>query len=642
MTNINIDHWKTNLLLLPDSTFFDIMRCYLGELQTPFNKHKMIQQIQSFLLQESVQDNIISMLNETDLKVLTVIAYHSKPSLNTMSLFFQSQLSFLEIHHQVINMEERLLIYSDDQGQYRLNPLLIDKIQPYLSINWLCSSTVAKPIYSQSVLLNDYFIFGFLTLIDGESPLKIDGTWKKKWLESLSHQLKTTNKVLIHLMDSCINSNWIKFDNGNITVNKQELLTIKDLSHQSRYYYYLSAGITENPTMEKVNNLQNFIQSLPTDRILDFEGIINLMHLFLEGIDVNKTLTCLLSYGILKEVANGYQLNSSYLIPNDENYPGSAIVEANLEMRLPPGLCFELISYVLDFAVIKNVDIMPLFEISKDKVLLALSRDCKIENIIENLKKLTEPLPLNPMIESTLLEWGNSYESIQIYEGIVLCITEDRLRLIENDPEIKNSILKRLGTGIFLMSSKNVNQWKKALEILSNQKQPIQRETAPKSVSGLTTMKAQQLKNPIEYSWQETSLPVNQYDSEYFSQYLKHQKIPSDKQRELESRLERRLILVPAQINEKAVKIVKREARGLDFQGKLSLINQSIKESRDILEFQMRLGRERFLFHAQRLRKVGTDYEITGVKLPGNEEVMYKLSEISLVRKVRSGLVYSL
>ena len=41
--------WADSVSSLADSKFFDIMRLYLGEIETPYNKQRLIEQLAGFI-----------------------------------------------------------------------------------------------------------------------------------------------------------------------------------------------------------------------------------------------------------------------------------------------------------------------------------------------------------------------------------------------------------------------------------------------------------------------------------------------------------------------------------------------------------------------------------------------------------------
>ena len=45
----DIAAWEQSISSLSDSRFFDIMRLYLGEIETPYNKQRLIEQLAGFI-----------------------------------------------------------------------------------------------------------------------------------------------------------------------------------------------------------------------------------------------------------------------------------------------------------------------------------------------------------------------------------------------------------------------------------------------------------------------------------------------------------------------------------------------------------------------------------------------------------------
>ena len=68
--------FTSNLSSLPDEKFFYVMRLYLGEIKTPYNKLKLIEQLASLIRNKTSLERIISFLDETDVKILTFKPIH--------------------------------------------------------------------------------------------------------------------------------------------------------------------------------------------------------------------------------------------------------------------------------------------------------------------------------------------------------------------------------------------------------------------------------------------------------------------------------------------------------------------------------------------------------------------------------------
>lgn len=85
----------------------------------------------------------------------------------------------------------------------------------------------------------------------------------------------------------------------------------------------------------------------------------------------------------------------------------------------------------------------------------------------------------------------------------------------------------------------------------------------------------------------------------------------------------------------------KNEAKGLDYTGKVRLIERALSESNALLELVERTrggSPRRVLMKPEDLRKTGTDLLLLGRSLPEEEMVTVTVRRISLVRKLKSSL----
>ena len=55
--------WQRSVLTLPDAVFFDLMRNYLGDISTPFNKHALIERLVRFLKRKEIRSRIVALLD---------------------------------------------------------------------------------------------------------------------------------------------------------------------------------------------------------------------------------------------------------------------------------------------------------------------------------------------------------------------------------------------------------------------------------------------------------------------------------------------------------------------------------------------------------------------------------------------------
>ena len=121
----HLEAWRSRLLRLSDSAFLDLMRNYLGKVETPYNKHDLINRLTRYLKGEDVQEAILGAIDEEDARAITAVALLSRPTLADLSDLFPESVSFLSLHEQLRNLEDRLLLFRDlDTEVLYLNPIL--------------------------------------------------------------------------------------------------------------------------------------------------------------------------------------------------------------------------------------------------------------------------------------------------------------------------------------------------------------------------------------------------------------------------------------------------------------------------------------------------------------------------------------
>ena len=67
--------WRESFLKMEENRFFEIMRMYLGEIKTPYNKQKLIMNLEGFFRKKENLINIKSFLSEDDIKLICAIVF---------------------------------------------------------------------------------------------------------------------------------------------------------------------------------------------------------------------------------------------------------------------------------------------------------------------------------------------------------------------------------------------------------------------------------------------------------------------------------------------------------------------------------------------------------------------------------------
>ena len=123
---------------------------------------------------------------------------------------------------------------------------------------------------------------------------------------------------------------------------------------------------------------------------------------------------------------------------------------------------------------------------------------------------------------------------------------------------------------------------------------------------------------------------------------LGHQSISDEQREELAMRVKRKLILSADQLRADSLRTERTEARGLDYAGKVNIVERAIRGEDSLLEVIERTADgspDRRLIEPQELDRSGTELFLVGDQLPGRETVRVPIRKLSLVRRIRAGLV---
>ena len=131
----SVDEWKSALMTLPDNSFFELLRSVLGNIRTPFNKQRLLNDLFNILSKNEIQETITAYINEQDHKVIAAVALLHEPAPGTLESFFSGELNYAELHSLLINLEERLIVYRfrKEEGLcLALNPVLEPVLAPFV------------------------------------------------------------------------------------------------------------------------------------------------------------------------------------------------------------------------------------------------------------------------------------------------------------------------------------------------------------------------------------------------------------------------------------------------------------------------------------------------------------------------------
>jgi len=333
---------------------------------------------------------------------------------------------------------------------------------------------------------------------------------------------------------------------------------------------------------------------------------------------------------------------------------GGSLLSPNFELTLAMEEPMEKHLRAARLARILRYDRFCRYEITRDSFLDGCEGQEEGNRRIEELRELTGKVPQN--IATTLGAWVAEYGAFRLMEGVVLLVEGRQATLLEHAPAIQPYLRKRLAEGVYLLQGPEP-EWRKALgEIGFEQVPPVERgrehssigpfpfEPPPEERDRLASSVSQDMVHPPRSS-QEPESENAEALTERLRNRIEELQAGDEIKQELNRRLDMKLILYSEQLENEAARRAVAEARGLDYLGKIRIIETALSASGDLLEVLTRkpgADPERLLLRPQSLEKGSSDVILHGTSLPDNRPVKLQVRKIALLRKLTGTLIRTL
>lgn len=621
MNTDSYDDWKEALLRLPDRTFFDLMRLYLGEIKTPFNKQRLVEKLAGFLSKPEVQRIIVKSLDSLDILILTAVYCLPVTTRSSLMIFLSSAFS---LQTRLINLEERLLLYRTDQTYsslaiaktYRINPLLSLALEPFLNPSMLFVAHETGAAQSRESLCDDIALAGLYSFFLKDSAvLKTNGTFKikiEKQLQSIfqdvasdigSFELLCTGLQHIGLLirnEGCLipqQERWGEFFKQKPLDRKMYIVaalsghTRRDILRQRAQFFtdFLTALNPQGLYTDEI--LKRFFDYLFQKQVIDINGEYSIfpgMHIGqYTSEDALKIIGWMKALKFLLPMGEYWQLNTAVF--SQEMVEQPLIADPSFEITIMPFTSLEHIFPVLNCMEPIAILTTGRFAITRAACLRCFERCETDTGLIEALNAAAGGL-LPQNIKVSITEWYLQCTAVGLYHGFVLTVAEDKRKLFQQHAQLQNIIYKELADGVYLIKQLDrssirtvvksagldvtcynaaLTEWTVASRLASIEYRPLQLETLYADANSTRGIAAPE-QNYREYMRSLEAL----VDSMLISR---------DDKQNLKEKIAKKLIVTQEQLYGKPIDSDAREVSGLDFLGKIHLAETAIAE-RNIVE----------------------------------------------------------
>ncbi len=626
VTFSSVQEWDAALLTLPENSFFELMRSIFGNIKTPFNKQKLIQDLTGFLNKKEVQETIRNYIDENDHRVIAAIGVLGEPFPGELESFFGGEYSYADLHSIVLNLEERLIVYRfKDEGKHRLalNPVLAPVLKPLIDdLGILFPSTeISGQVKSRSKVTpwNPPLMASLVAFVyDQHDLFKNKGSLRKKTLDDckrifpglkLEPVLGTFRAAGLLQLD----------DQGKHHVDEFRLNQLAGLSGYERLVYLAAAMLVfyeqgedpwqyfnKNRIQTAARELHQFLQSLDIKhgyprstihKIFEILEIKGKESFFAKPASktsgrVDMVLKVLDTLGLMEDAGKNFWrlLPIPDDLPEDKNPAGRISMDSPNSYIVFPEITFADALKLVRFSSVLETGTIIRFALTKESVVRGYSLGLKWDDITAVLKRLSGTA-VDQNVVWQLKDWEKRYTEVALHSGIVLSLAKDRMYLANTEP-LASMITATLAPGVFLLTVDEEGEAVIALEkagvdIIARNKTPGKagfsgNEKRQPAFPGLDTGSRHHVLNIKEGTevHQSKSTGTDRKKAEtqkdHFRTVLSKTKLSKDQRDELSARIDRRLILTDEQMDGSSVKYEKLEARGLDYVGKHNIAKQAI------------------------------------------------------------------
>ncbi len=695
MKHESVVAWREALTRLSDQYFFDLLRMYLGAIKTPFNKQRLIEELSAFLRKKATKERIAQSLDDADRAVLAAIREMNTPTQQRIVSLLSPSSSFSAVYERILNLEERLIIYRRDENSaraYAINPLLEDDLAPYATRAALVSPVSRGEPARGALRLDDLALAGLYSffLLEGES-IKNDGSLRKKTLAGVLEsfpRFEGDESLAEALVAALRNLGLVGVVDGRLVPDPARWAAFAQCGEAERAAYVAAASTGRFPREELQRGAQafvDFVYSLESGARYAGDAMGRLA--FLSGERLGGSLSpkartrfaamiggesaasptsglaqtrdartardtppdfpgIARSLGIILDGGEGTFARNEAFFDGSGQATHAIVVSPSFDVIVFPGLALGSLLPLAAFLEVADIQTAANFTITRRSCSAAFDMGETDATVIKTLSALSrQPLPGN--VAFTISDWYRNYSSVSLYHGYVLRVDEGRRAVFEQNEAVAPWIGKTLAPGVYTLA---VSSDEDLAELFSRAgldfAPSVSTPPARPRVSRLPSLAlAPAVKEDGEVADGKASADDGLRERtarealvrELFDA-IEAMDVDPDIREALRSRVERKIVLSPEQLDPASVRIEKIEARGMDFLGKVRIAEHAMA-SGALLEVKLDEKDGPLLLGRPLSTEKRAGDLIVSLVLEGSGEVVsVSLGRAMLVRRIRGSI----
>lgn len=660
----SIDDWKRALLTLDDEPFFELIKNHLGKVQTPYHKPSIINSIEKFLSSPETRSRILCMMSENEIAVIGFILRSPGPDFDHLYRYFHDTHSALRFQSLTDNLQERFLIYRDESGSFYINPVLQEELEQLVREEPVAVKSFDEPS-AEPWFIEELLIAFIAFLQDNPSPCKQSGELKKSVRTAFSEAFPYHDgdtRFMLYL-DTLKFLGIVQDQGDRFVVSREQLDSYISLEKTERCTVFI-AGIAaaawhESPPRRAFAAGRTIIESLKknTTQPLAYERELLVKQLSTELSGENQRFTPRrISHSLDRLIFAGYMDEEEGFVrplgfkPELEpEHTAPMILQPSFEILFPPEASSSARLFTALYCRIKRFDRISHYELEQQHFTASLRSTGEDANIPQLLARACgDKVPQNVIM--TMQGWMERVHQIEIATGTVIKVVPEIIPIIEK--EFSSMIVQTLAPGVYFVKPEKlspfITKWKslgyadpgeiRNLLTAANNETIFDYAMSIPDVPEILTEPAKNTSRSFAES--ENASECTRIITELRA-HLNSLEVSPEQRRELEAKIQKKLLLFPSQVSPEVCRIGRIEARGIDFHAKLRIIEDVLEHREDLLEIESpELSDGSALVYPLKLTKDPGDPSLTALVLPEEIEQTFKIRRASRIRKRRRSIFY--
>jgi hypothetical protein len=498
------DEWKSAMMTLPDNTYFELMRSIFGNVKTPFNKQRLMEDLASLFTREEIRKTIAAYIDERDHRLIAALALLNEPVPADLECFFAGEFSAAEIRIMLLNLEERFLVYRfRDEGVYRLalNPMLEKILAPFIAdTGVLFASFPEKPgedgKNGQTLCpLDDRVLAALFAFVPEKGDFfKAEGGLRKRIFDA--GQILFPGLPLESLIGGFQILGLFRMGQEGLFPDTLKPGAFGKLSRRERLEY-CAAGVYAYRNGTESSAASGGIPGYFPQSYL--KNLVFFIHRFLDTLEPRRRypkstlqrFVMLLereepAFGAGQKASPRYHFNGLFevmeltglleaagpdlwqtgpvladpppgpaageIAPGDAPLPEQPVLamDTAFSFFLYPEIAFADALTLAGFCSVRETGSVVCFELTRQSVVRGFDRGMNAAAMTELLNRLSGSR-IDKNTIWTIQEWEARHDAISLYQGVVLTLAEDRRYLAETGP-LASLVSRTLAPGIYLLS----------------------------------------------------------------------------------------------------------------------------------------------------------------------------------------------